>query len=129
VAIGLDPRPIAEPFCLFLGMLEKDKHQTGFVLVDGLGASAARHCENINALSLEILRQHFGGIRRKDTIDKNLATAAKHHASLCEYCEKENVQAEGSMKCCQEIDGALASAIAEHDKLMKRLASAKPATK
>ncbi|MGD9723604.1 MAG: hypothetical protein AB7O59_19885 [Pirellulales bacterium] len=62
-----------------------------------------------------------------DTIDKNLAAAAKHHAGLCEYCEKENVEAEGSMKCCQEIDTALAAAIAEHDKLMKRLAGAKPA--
>jgi hypothetical protein len=64
-----------------------------------------------------------------DTIDKNLATAAKHHASLCEFCEKENVEAEGSMKCCQEIDSTLAAAIAEHDKLMKRLAGAKPAAK
>jgi hypothetical protein len=64
-----------------------------------------------------------------DTIDKNLAAAAKHHGSLCEICEKENVEPEGSMKCCQEIDNALAAAIAEHDKLMKRLVGAKPATK
>jgi hypothetical protein len=64
-----------------------------------------------------------------DTIDKNLAAAAKHHAGLCEYCEKETVEAKGSMECCQEIDSSLAAAIAEHDKLMKRLADAKPATK
>lgn len=63
-----------------------------------------------------------------DAIDKDLIDAAKHHASLCEYCEKENVEAEGSMKCCQEIDGSLAKAIAEHDKLMKRLAGDKAPT-
>jgi hypothetical protein len=60
-----------------------------------------------------------------DSIDKNLAAAEKHHTSLCEYCEKESVEAKGSMECCQEIDDALAAAIAEHDKLMKRLAAKK----
>jgi hypothetical protein len=64
-----------------------------------------------------------------DSIDKNLADAAKSHANLCEYCLKETVEAKGSMECCQEIDAALAAAIAEHDKLMKRLAGDKPATK
>jgi hypothetical protein len=64
-----------------------------------------------------------------DSIDKNLAAAKQHHESLCEYCEKENVEAKGSMECCQEIDASLAAAIAEHDKLMKRLAGDKPATK
>jgi hypothetical protein len=64
-----------------------------------------------------------------NSIDKNLAAAKKHHESLCEYCEKENVEAKGSMACCQEIDASLTAAIAEHDKLMKRLAGDKPATK
>lgn len=64
-----------------------------------------------------------------DSIDKSLAAAKKHHASLCEYCEKETVEGKGSMQCCQEIDSALSAAIAEHDKLMKRLAGAKPAAK
>jgi hypothetical protein len=64
-----------------------------------------------------------------DSIDKNLADAKKHHAGLCEYCAKESVEAKGSMECCQEIDAALAKAIAEHDKLMKRLAGSKPAKK
>ena len=64
-----------------------------------------------------------------DSIDKNLADAKKHHEGLCEYCEKDSVEAKGSMACCQEIDTALAAAIAEHDKLMKRLAGDKPATK
>ncbi len=60
-----------------------------------------------------------------DAIDKNLAAAQKHHEGLCEYCEKDSVEAKGSMECCQEIDDALAAAIAEHDKLMKRLAAKK----
>lgn len=64
-----------------------------------------------------------------DSIDKNLAAAKKHHEGLCEYCEKDNVEAKGSMECCQEIDASLAAAIAEHDKLMKRLAGDKPGAK
>jgi hypothetical protein len=60
-----------------------------------------------------------------DAIDKNLADAKKHHAGLCEYCAKETVEAKGSMQCCQEIDASLAKAIADHDKLMKRLATKK----
>jgi hypothetical protein len=64
-----------------------------------------------------------------DSIDKNLADAKKHHAGLCEYCEKESVDSKGSMGCCQEIDASLAKAISEHDQLMKRLAGSKPATK
>lgn len=60
-----------------------------------------------------------------DSIDKSLADAKKHHASLCAYCEKDNVEGEGSMKCCQEIDASLAKAIAEHDKVMKKLAAQK----
>jgi hypothetical protein len=60
-----------------------------------------------------------------DVIDKNLADAKKHHASLCEYCAKESVEAKGSMDCCKEIDSSLAKAIAEHDKLMKQLSTKK----
>jgi hypothetical protein len=65
-----------------------------------------------------------------DVIDKGLSDAAKSHANLCEYCLKDAVEAKGSMQCCQEIDAALAKAIGEHDKLMKRLAADKaPARK
>ena len=60
-----------------------------------------------------------------DSIDKNLADAKKHHGNLCEYCAKDTVDAKDSMKCCQEIDASLAKAIADHDKLMKRLSSKK----
>jgi hypothetical protein len=56
-----------------------------------------------------------------DSIDKNLAEAKKHHGSLCEHCAKETVAAKESMDCCKQIDSALAKAIDEHDKLMKRL--------
>jgi len=63
-----------------------------------------------------------------DVIDKNLATAAKSHHEMHDTCLKADVDAAGSMKCCQQIDDALAAAIAEHDKLMKKLAVAKPAT-
>lgn len=62
-----------------------------------------------------------------DVIDKNLADAAKSHANLCEYCAKETVEAKGSMQCCQEVDASLTKAIAEHDKLMKKLAGDKAA--
>lgn len=60
-----------------------------------------------------------------DSIDKNLAAAAKSHHEMHDTCLKANVEAAGSMKCCQEIDEHLAKAIAEHDKLMKRLATKK----
>lgn len=57
-----------------------------------------------------------------DEIDKNLAAAAKSHHEMHDTCLKANVDAAASMKCCQEIDDHLSKAIAEHDKLMKRLA-------
>jgi hypothetical protein len=63
------------------------------------------------------------------SIDKNLAAAAKSHKDMHEMCLKTTVDAGGSMKCCQQVDESLSAAIAEHDKLMKRLASDKPATK
>lgn len=60
-----------------------------------------------------------------DEIDKNLAAAAKSHREMHDTCLKANVDAAGSMKCCQEIDDHLAKAIADHDKLMKKLAGPK----
>ncbi len=62
-----------------------------------------------------------------DAIDKNLSAAAKSHHEMHDTCLKANVDASGSMKCCQQIDASLDAAIAEHDKLMKRLAGSKPA--
>lgn len=88
-------------------------------------------------------RKHFAWMRTQakasddketlaslDVIDKNLAAAAKSHHEMLETCLKADVDTAGSMKCCQQIDEPLAAAIAEHDKLMKRLASEKaPAPK
>jgi hypothetical protein len=64
-----------------------------------------------------------------NSIDKHLAAAAKSHKDMHEMCLETNVDATGSMKCCQQVDESLAAAIAEHDKLMKRLAGNKPAAK
>lgn len=60
-----------------------------------------------------------------DVIDKNLADAAKSHHEMHDTCLKANVDAAGSMQCCQQIDESLAKAISDHDKLMKRLTRAK----
>jgi hypothetical protein len=64
-----------------------------------------------------------------DSIDKSLADAAKSHHEMHETCLKDNVDAASTMDCCKVIDASLSKAIAEHDKLMKRLAAAKPSTK
>ena len=55
-----------------------------------------------------------------------LTTRAKAHTTMCEVCLRENVVPSASMKCCQDLEVPLNKAIAEHDKLMKRLAD-KPA--
>jgi hypothetical protein len=60
-----------------------------------------------------------------DSIDKHLAAAAKSHAEMHETCLKDNVDAAASMECCKTIDDHLAKAIAEHDKLMKKVAASK----
>lgn len=70
-------------------------------------ASAANDKETLTAL---------------DSIDKNLATARKAHHEMHDACLKVTVDGGASMKCCQQIDEALAAAIADHDKLMKKLA-------
>ena len=62
-----------------------------------------------------------------DEIDKNLAAAEEAHHEMHDICKKDHVDAAGSMKCCQQIDESLAKAIADHDKLMKRLGLAVPA--
>jgi hypothetical protein len=60
-----------------------------------------------------------------DSIDKHLAIAAKSHAEMKETCLKDHVDGTASMKCCKMIDDDLAKAIAEHDKLMKKVTIAK----
>lgn len=44
-----------------------------------------------------------------DVIDKNLTDAAKSHKAMHEMCKKENVDAEASMKCCEQIDAPLSA--------------------
>ena len=61
-----------------------------------------------------------------DIIDKSLADAAKHHKELHDCCAEPEVDKAKSTKCCVEIDESLATAIAEHDKLMKRLGLPNP---
>jgi hypothetical protein len=56
-----------------------------------------------------------------DLVSEKLAEAAKHHKAMHELCCKENVDGEGSMACCKDIEKALEEASAEHEKLMKRL--------
>ncbi len=60
-----------------------------------------------------------------DSIDKHLAAAAKSHDEMKETCLKDNVDAAATMDCCKMIDDNLAKAIAEHDKLMKKVAAKK----
>ena len=64
-----------------------------------------------------------------DSIDRNLAAAKQHHATLCSQCMEDNVDAKAAMACCQTIDDALGKAIAEHDALMKRLGEKQPNAK
>lgn len=64
-----------------------------------------------------------------DSIDRNLAEAKQHHATLCSCCLEDNVDAKAAMACCQTIDDALGKAISEHDSLMKRLGEKQPSAK
>jgi hypothetical protein len=79
-------------------------------------------------------QKHFAGMRKvaeaandKETltalnsIDKNLAAAKKSHDEMRETCLKDTVDGAATLECCKVIDDHLAKAIADHDKLMKRL--------
>ncbi len=78
------------------------------------------------------MRKHAAGDKETlaslDSIEKHLKDASKHQADMLEMCKAE-VDAQGSMKCCGDAAASLDKAIAEHDKLMKKLAAKKPATK
>lgn len=86
-------------------------------------------------------RRHFSWMRTQaqatndketlaslDDIDANLAAAAKSHHEMHDTCLKASVDSGVTMRCCQQIDEHLSKAIAEHDKLMKRLGGDKAAT-
>ena len=83
-------------------------------------------------------QKHFASMRKQaeaskdketltalDSIDKHLAAATKSHAEMAETCLKDNVDGAATMECCKMIGDHLAKAIAEHDKLMKKLATKK----
>ncbi len=83
-------------------------------------------------------QKHFASMRKSaqgindketltalDSIDNHLANAAKSHAEMKDHCLKDNPDAVKTMECCKTIDADLAKAIAEHDKLMKKLGSKK----
>jgi hypothetical protein len=70
-----------------------------------------------------------GALASLDSIDRNLAEAKRHHATLCSCCLEDTVDAKAAMACCQTIDDALGKAISEHDALMKRLAEKQPNAK
>ena len=97
---------------------------------------AQEHAEGLGH-NIKKAQKHFADARKHaagdketlaalDKIDALLAAALKSHAEMAEMCKQEKVDAEGTMKCCTDAESALAQAIAEHEKLIKRL-SAKPA--
>ena len=88
--------------------------------------------------NIALAKTQFGELRKattdKDTlasvdvIEKHLAEATKAHAKMHEMCNMETIDAAGTMKCCEDVDAALAKALAEHEKMMKKLEpEAKPA--
>ena len=97
---------------------------------------AQEHAEGLGH-NIKKAQKHFADARKhagtdKETIaalekiDALLAAALKSHAEMAEMCKHEEIDAAGTMKCCTDAEAALEKAIAEHEKLIKRLA-AKPA--
>ena len=86
--------------------------------------------------NIDQAKKHFANMRKAttdketltslDLIDQQLAAAAKAHAEMHEMCQKEMIDGEACMKRCHDVDAALSTAIAEHEKLMKRLTGHSP---
>ncbi len=87
---------------------------------DSIGTSIVKAQKDVDAI-----RKNAGDDKETlaslDIVSKKLADAAKHHKAMNEICCKDEVDADGSMACCKDIDEALEAAIAEHEKVMKRL--------
>jgi hypothetical protein len=76
-------------------------------------------------------QMHFKEVRKTCTdkealasltvIDKQLVEAANAHLKMHEMCKMEIMDGVATMQCCKGIDAALDKAIAEHEKLTKRL--------
>jgi hypothetical protein len=81
--------------------------------------------------NITLAQKQFGEVRKVttdketlaslDLIDKQLVEAAKAHEQMHEMCKMETIDGMSTMKCCADIDAALAKAMAEHEKMMKRL--------
>lgn len=61
------------------------------------------------------------------TIDVHLADAAKGHAIMQSTCDMPFIEGKSTMKCCDDVDAALAKAAAEHAKLMQHIQARAPA--
>jgi len=59
-------------------------------------------------------------LKSLDLIDKQLAEAVKAHQLMDEMCKMRTIDGVGTMKCCEDIEAALAKAFAEHQKMMER---------
>lgn len=60
-----------------------------------------------------------------DSIDKHLASAAKSHSEMKDTCLKDHVEGAATLECCKPLYDHLGKAVAEHDKLMKKLGKTK----
>lgn len=60
-------------------------------------------------------------------IEVHLAAAAKAHATMQATCDMRTIDGKSTMKCCDDVDAALAKATAEHVKLMKLIQARTPA--
>jgi len=98
---------------------------------------AQEHAEGLGA-NINKAQKHFAQARKQagadketlaalEKIDALLAAALKSHAEMAEMCKHEEIDADGTMKCCIDAEAALEKAIAEQEKLLKRLSAAKPA--
>lgn len=60
-------------------------------------------------------------LKSLDLIDKQLVEAVKAHELMSEMCKMQTIDGVATMKCCEDIETALAKAFEEHQKMMKRL--------
>ena len=99
---------------------------------------AKEHAEEMGH-NITLTQKHLADMRKHaandketlaslDLIDKYVQEAAKQQATMLEMCKGE-VDANGSMTCCEDAAKSLDKAIAEHDKLMKKLAAKQPPRK
>jgi hypothetical protein len=88
-------------------------------------ADAVGTCLSNAQADVAKLRKEVGddkdAVASLDLVSKKLAEAAEHHKEMAAECCKPTVDGEASMACCAKMDEALSAALAEHEKLMKKL--------